>query len=88
MSLLPPAQTPLNQHSLLALELWLKKIGAERKSKDPSLWTLIRPEWSAEIRMEKEELRVTWEQEGMKKQRCFPYGLSRDDAEAAISEGP
>ena len=46
------------------------------------------PEWSAEIVLELEELRVAWEQGGQRSQCCFPYGLPRSDVEAALSEGP
>ena len=88
MSLLPPAQTPLNQHSLAALESWLNKLGAQKSKKDPSLWVWIMPKWSAEIKMEKDELNVTWEQEGKLSHCSFPYGLSRRDVQIAIEVGP
>jgi len=85
---LPPAQTPLNQHSLTALESWLNQLGAKQSRKDHCLWVLLLPQWSAEIKMEQDELKVTWEQEGIQSQRSFPYGLSREDVEVAIAEGP
>ena len=88
MLTLPPAQTPLNRHSLISLEHWLHQLGAERSSKDPCNWLWSFSEWSAEIKMEQDELRVTWVQGGQRSQCCFPYGLSRMDVEAAVLAGP
>ena len=88
MSLLPPSETPLNQHSLEALELWLKEIGATRNNNDPCLWNWEMSKWTAEIKMEREILRVTWRKNGERTQCSFPYGLSREDVQIAIYEGP
>ena len=88
MALLPPIKTPLNQHSLEALELWLQDIGAEKSDSDPSLWKWTMPKWKAEIKMERELLRITWEQDGVRSHCSFPYGLSRDDVQSAIFQGP
>ncbi len=88
MSLLPPTHTPLNQHSLAALESWLEELGAKQDKKDPCLWIWSMPKWSAEIRMERDELQVTWKREGKASQCSFPYGLPRMDIEVAIKEGP
>ncbi len=88
MSQLPSSQTPLNQHSLSSLELWLADLGAQRSESDLSSWTLCRPLWSAEIKMEIDELRVSWEKDGKRCECCFPYGLPRQDVEVAISQGP
>ena len=88
MSSLPPAHTPLNQHSLAALESWLSQLGAQQSRKDPCLWIWLQPEWSAEIKMELNELIVTWEQEGKFNQCSFPYGLPRKDIQTAIIDGP
>ena len=88
MVLLPPLKTPLNQHSLEALELWLQDIGAEKNDDDPSLWNWAMPKWNAEIKMERELLRITWEKDGVRSQCSFPYGLSRDDVQSAIFQGP
>ena len=85
---LPPPETPLNRHSLSALEVWLGDLGAQRSRTDPCCWTWVLPQWSAEIQMEKDELRVTWKKGGQCNQCCFPYGLSRSDVEVAISQGP
>ena len=88
MDQLPPSRTPLNQHSLEALESWLKKLGAERSESDICLWYWVMPKWSAEIKVEKESLRVSWDKDGKKKYCSFPYGLSRKDVQSAIFEGP
>ena len=88
MPLLPPSETPLNQHSLAALECWLDELGANKSRKDPCLWTLLMPKWSAEIKIEQDELNVSWEQKGKVSQCVFPYGLSRQDVQTAITDGP
>ena len=88
MSPLPPAQTPLNQHSLRALETWLADLGAVRSDQDACLWQWSQPLWSAQIRLDQEHLQVIWLQDGATSQRSFPYGLSRLDIEAAMRAGP
>jgi hypothetical protein len=88
MTALPPGQTPLNQHSLRSLELWLESLGASRSGNDPCVWRWHQPEWSAEIRLEQEDLCVSWQASGHSSQRTFPYGLSRLDVEAAMRAGP
>ena len=86
MSPLPPPEIPLNQHSLIALEEWLNQLGAEKTAKDPCRWTWMVSNWSAEIQIEQDELRVTWEHEGARSQCCFPYGLPRGDVEEAMKK--
>ncbi len=88
MTQLPPAHTPLNQHSLMALESWLYELGAQRNGENINRWTWDFSDWSAEIHMEQDELRVAWEKDGALSQCSFPYGLSRGDVEAAMSAGP
>ena len=88
MSTLPPAQTPLNQHSLGAIELWLISLGAKKKIDNPSFWTWVMPKWSAEISFQQDELRIVWGEGETKTQYEFPYGLSRQDVEAALKHGP
>ena len=85
---LPPSTTPLNQHSLKALELWLLEIGAERSNTDSCLWYWSMPAWSAQIKLEIEILRITWDKDGVKTECTFPYGLSREDVQSAFYEGP
>tara|TARA_B100000700_G_scaffold263167_1_gene300163 strand:- start:165 stop:431 length:267 start_codon:yes stop_codon:yes gene_type:complete len=88
MALLPPIHTPLNQHSLTALESWLQDIGAEKNSQDPCLWDWEMPKWKAAIKMDKDTLNVTWEKDGEHSNCSFPYGLSRNDVQSAIFQGP
>ena len=88
MSQLPPGQTPLNQHSLEALELWLGELGAKKSNSDPSIWEWVMPAWSAEIKMQIKDIKITWIKDGEKIQCSFPYGLSREDVQSAISQGP
>ena len=88
MSLLPPDNTPLNQHSLAALEAWLTELGAKQSREDLCLWIWIMPNWSTEIKIERDELQVTWEQEGKLSHCSFPYGLPRKDVQIAITQGP
>ncbi len=88
MPSLPPSNTPLNQHSLRALEHWLYELGAKQSSNNPCLWVWIMPLWSVEILVEQDELKVTWEQDGRRSVCSFPYGLSRNDVEVAIVQGP
>ena len=42
MAALPPESTPLNQHSLPALEAWLQQLGAVRMDDNPCQWMLER----------------------------------------------
>ena len=88
MSQLPPDKVPLNRHSLMDLEYWLDELGAKRCEENPSRWVLSFPEWSAEIQMEQDELKVIWEKDGERKQCCFSYGLTRGDVEAVMTQGP
>ena len=88
MLTLPPANTPLNQHSLGALELWLTSLGAERNSENLCVWNWVKPQWSAEITIQQEDLVVVWDTKEKKSQFGFPYGLSREDVEAALNHGP
>ena len=93
MSDLPSAQMPLNQHSLGAIELWLRNLGAVKSKTNPCLWSWTMTPWSAEIYLKQDELMVVWiertsEGESKTSQFTFPYGLSRQDVEAALKDGP
>ncbi|KGG13502.1 MULTISPECIES: DUF3143 domain-containing protein [Prochlorococcus] len=85
---LPPAKTPLNQHSLGALEFWLSELGATKSEEDPCIWFWVFAQWSAEIEVGQDELRVIWIKGEQKSQFGFPYGLSRQDVEDALKQGP
>jgi len=88
MPSLPSPQAPLYNHPLPALEQWLSDLGAVQRSAHSCFWDLQLGSWTAEIELEVEELSVRWHQEGRTVARHFPYGLSREDAEAAILAGP
>jgi hypothetical protein len=89
MANLPAEATPLYNHPLPALENWLQQLGARQQGgAHAAIWDLDRPQWSARIELEVEELRVSWHQQGRSCVRHFPYGLSRADVEAAILAGP
>ena len=51
MAALPPESTPLNQHSLPALEAWLQQLGAVRMDDNPCQWMLQRSEWRALLQL-------------------------------------
>ncbi len=81
-------QTPLNQHSLLAIESWLEQLGAKKSVDNPCLWHLDKEYWSVEIFIQKDSIRVIWDQKGVRNQCDFSYGLYREDVERAILQGP
>ena len=63
-------------------------MGARQQEPHSTHWDLPCPQWSVQIELESEELKVSWDHEGSTSVRLFPYGLSRADVEAAISAGP
>ena len=83
-----PPDTPINQHSLQSLELWLKGLGATKDIDNPSKWYLLLSNWKATIIFEQEDLSVLWESEGQETKRSFSYCISREDVENAILLGP
>ena len=83
-----PSDTPINQHSLQSLELWLEELGAEKDLDNPSKWYLQLISWKAHIIFEQEDLSVVWESEGQKTKRLFSYCINREDIENAILQGP
>ena len=83
-----PSDTPINQHSLQALEFWLKDLGATKDIENPSRWHLLLSNWNATITFEQEDLSVVWESKGKFKKRLFSYCINREDIENAILQGP
>ena len=83
-----PSDTPINQHSLQSLELWLKSLGATKDIDNPSKWYLLLANWHATIIFEQEDLSVVWESEGELTKRLFSYCINRGDIENAILQGP
>ena len=89
MDSLPSGKIPLASHSLLEMELWLGQIGSKRSKGDKSLWLLIRPSWTANIKMAKDGLEVIWSKDKKESQMMFcSYGLARNDIEEVILHGP
>tara|TARA_Y100001968_G_scaffold79586_2_gene70824 strand:+ start:296 stop:562 length:267 start_codon:yes stop_codon:yes gene_type:complete len=88
MAPLPPIKTPLNQHSLEDIELWLGNLGAHKSNIDPCLWDWTTPSWTAQIKIDVKELRITWNKNGEKYKYNFPYGLTREDIQLAFDQGP
>jgi len=82
------SDTPINQHSLQSLELWLKDLGATKDIDNPSKWYLILSNWNATIIFEQEDLSVVWESGGKLTKRLFSYCNNREDIENAIFQGP
>ena len=85
---LPSADTPLYSHPLPALEDWLRSSGFVRSEDDVCMWTLERPQWTAQLLLQSDGLVISWSQQGSSTERAFSYGLSRADLEAAILAGP
>ena len=85
--MLPP-DTPINQHSLQSLELWLKDLSATKDIDNPSKWYLLLSNWNATIVFEQEDLSVVWESGGKVTKRLFSYCINRGDIENAILQGP
>ena len=83
-----PPNTPINQHSLQSLELWLIDLGAKKDSNNPSKWYLLLSNWNATIIFEQEDLSVVWKSEGEETKRFFSYCINREDVENAILQGP
>ena len=83
-----PSDTPINQHSLQSLELWLKDLGATKDIDNPSKWYLLLSNWNATIMFEQEDLSVVWESGGKLSKRLFSYCINREDMENAILQGP
>ncbi len=88
MASLPSADTPLNQHSLRALEQWLQSLGATRSDQDPCDWVWEQPAWSALLRLDQQDLGVIWTSEQPTRSCSYPYGLTREDVESALRLGP
>ena len=82
------SDTPINQHSLQSLELWLRDLGATKDIDNPSKWYLILSNWNVTIIFEQEDLSVVWESGGELTKRLFSYFNNREDIENAIFQGP
>ncbi|XFA72027.1 DUF3143 domain-containing protein [Thermosynechococcaceae cyanobacterium Okahandja] len=87
---LPAPHTPLYNHALPQLEEWLRQKGCVQNENDIHCWHLDYPQWSAQICLDIEELKVVYHDrlEGSTIQRSFKYSLARADVEDAIFAGP
>ena len=64
-------------------------LGAEPIEGDRCRWSLETEAWTAELRLEREDLVVVWGNRNADVSPCsLPYGLSREDVTAAIQAGP
>jgi Protein of unknown function (DUF3143) len=86
---LPSADTPLYNHPLPQIELWLLEKGCQQDPDDLHCWVVNTSQWRAEICLEVEQLSVRYLLEDRPDiQRVFKYSLSRQDIEDAIFAGP
>ena len=53
---LPPAETPLYNHSLHMVEAWLKSKNCKQDDSKLNNWLVQHPDWQAEISMDVEEI--------------------------------
>ncbi|BAW96133.1 hypothetical protein NIES970_10560 [[Synechococcus] sp. NIES-970] len=91
MSTMPSLDSPLYNHPLPKIEQWLREMGCEQDPQQLHCWTATRPTWQAEIRLEVEELSVSYLKagaDGSDIQRSFKYSLSRRDIQDAVFSGP
>lgn len=89
--MMPAADSPLYNHPLPRIEQWLRELGCEQNLEQLHCWSVNRPGWDAEIRLEIEELVVSYLKagaDGTNIQRSFKYSLSRRDIENAVFAGP
>lgn len=87
--ILPAPQTPLYNHSLPAIETWLKRLGGNQDSQQPHCWSFHYPTWEAQLSLEIEELVVSYQAPNQAAvTRSFKYSLSREDIESAVLAGP
>jgi hypothetical protein len=61
MPSLPPAQTPLYNHPLPAIEAWLAVLGAVQQPGRPCFWRLRHGGWSADLELGVEDITVVWQ---------------------------
>lgn len=88
---LPSADTPLYNHTLPDIELWLKQQGCEQNSSELNRWEISKPVWQADLSLETDSVIVRYRNMSDADepiQRGFKYSLSRQDLEDAIFAGP
>ncbi|ESA34813.1 hypothetical protein N836_15445 [Leptolyngbya sp. Heron Island J] len=88
---LPSADTPLYNHTLPDIELWLTQQGCKQDSSELNRWQIAKAAWQADLILETDSLVVRYLNVGDASediQRGFKYSLSRQDLEDAIFAGP
>lgn len=88
---LPSADTPLYNHTLPDIELWLKQQGCQQDNSALNRWEISKAAWRADLILETDSLVVCYFEvgnAGEEIQRGFKYSLSRQDLEDAIFAGP
>lgn len=61
MTLLPTDDTPLYNHPLPEIEQWLISMGCEQDDSELHCWHINKPDWSAEVCLDIEELTVRYQ---------------------------
>lgn len=88
---LPAADTPLYNHTLPDIELWLTQQGCNQDSAELNRWEVSKAAWRADLILETDSLVVRYLNVGNSGddiQRGFKYSLSRQDLQDAIFTGP
>ena len=88
---LPSADTPLYNHTLPDIELWLTQQGCKQDTSELNRWKISKPAWRADLLLETDSLIVRYIDAGNGGediQRGFKYSLSRQDLEDVIFSGP
>ena len=88
---LPSADTPLYNHTLPDIALWLTQQGGQQDSSELNRWEITKVAWRADLLLETDSIIVRYLEAGSAGdniQRGFKYSLSRQDLEDAIFAGP
>lgn len=88
---LPSADTPLYNHTLPDIELWLTQQGGKQNISELNRWEITKVAWRANLLLENDSIIVQYLNAGDGNediQRGFKYSLSRQDLEDAIFAGP
>lgn len=88
---LPSPDTPLYNHSLNAIESWLRSQGCQQDEQERNCWRVRRDTWEADIEVDVEDLVVCYHSladSSPDVRRSFSYALQRKDLDEAIFSGP
>ncbi len=91
MTTLPSPETPLYNHSLPAIEAWLRDCGCVQDLDQLNCWTVHKADWSADVELGTDQIVVCYRaaaEGGQDVTRAYKYALSRGDLEAVIFGGP